>query len=326
VAERHETESNLSQAELDSLFESMQVARLRGRDTGADDATTVVTLYDFRQASKLSPDQIREVREVLHGLIRVLRRTLGVYLNAPAWVELQALSQGPGEQYLSNLPDQPMAALFELLPHTPKAAWQIDGPLAHAATHCMLGGRADKVDPQPERELSPVEGAVLGRFFREVLDTWAITWPLLRQRETQVCGIVSNITQLDMELRREQMLMALFEASIAGQEGRMWVGLPAGVLQTILRRAEAAEGERPISPTLLRSTGRTPVELKVNLAQRQMWLSELKRLRPGDVIDLQQHTSDPVGLYLAGKRKFLARTGVQRGRVAVEIVDVPETG
>ncbi len=287
-----------------------------------EDQPAVVTLYDFRQGSKLAPDQMREVEEVLQNLARVLRRTLGVYLNASVWLELQALSQGSGEQYLRNLPDQPITALFELLPHTPKAVWQMDAPLAYGALHCMLGGRPDNCELITERELSPVEAAVLRRFCKEILDTWALTWPLLDGQAPVVKEVVGDIAQVDVELRHEQVVIALIEANFAGQEGRMWLGLPAGILQMMLRKVETKAAGKQISSALLSNTGATEVKLHVYLAQQMMWLSALQELQEGMQIDLEHHVSDPVAVYLAGKKKFLARTGTQRGRLAVQITEV----
>jgi flagellar motor switch protein FliM len=311
-----EEDSSLSQRELDTLFQSIEVAQAR---VGSGQQSAQVTLYDFRQASKLSPDQVRQVQEVLQNLARVLRRTLGLYLNASVWLETRALSQGTGEQYLSNLPDQPITALFELLPHAPKAVWHVDAPLAYAALHCMLGGKPGRCEVVTDREVSPVEATVLRRFFREILDTWALTWTALGQGSPSVREVVGDLAKLDGEVRHEQVVMALIEGNIAGNEGRMWVGLPAGVLQMILRQGENREGERRVSPSLLSSTGTTQVALQVVLGTRRMWLSELRSLEEGAILDLGHHTQDPVEVRLAGKRKFAGRTGVQRGRVAIEI-------
>jgi len=319
IAEQSDDVNVISQEELDSLFQSLEAAR----QSAGEDEPAEVTLYDFRRGSKLSPDQMRDINKGLENLTRVLRRTLGVYLNAAVWLELQALSQGTGSQYLSNMPDHPIAILFELLPHTPKAVCQMDASLAYAAMHAMLGGQMDGCEVYAGRELSVIEAALLQRFWREILDTWALTQPALEGTSPKIIEVVSNLAQLDVELRNEQMVLALIEGNIGGNEGRIWMGLPAGALQMLLREeSEGNKGSRPISAPLLREAGRSRVELRVVLGHCTMWLSEFRGLREGAQIQLDQHVDDPVSIYLAGRKKFVGRTGVRRGRIAVEITQV----
>ena len=71
----------IHQQELDTLLSSLEMAE-RSRRPGSQAATAA--LYDFRYASKLSPDNMRSLQGRLTALVNVLNRTMSLYLNTDA--------------------------------------------------------------------------------------------------------------------------------------------------------------------------------------------------------------------------------------------------
>jgi flagellar motor switch protein FliM len=61
------------------------------------------------------------------------------------------------------------------------------------------------------------------------------------------------------------------------------------------------------------------VELIVQLGQSQVMTRDVKGLKVGDVILLDQYASDPVNIYVEGILKFKGHPGMNRGNQAVQI-------
>ena len=307
----------ISQGELDSLFSSMEALL----DESSTEDQALVTLYDFRQGVKLTPDQRTQIDERLTRLCAVLSHTLGVYMNTEVTLELQTATQGTYDQYITNLPTPIIMATFELSRHTPLATWQIDAPIAYAAIDCMLGGSGQNIEV-PSRAMTSVEAGILQRLCAEILDTWKIAWDALSDNPPQIKEVVTSMVRVEeVNSPQEQTYIAFIAANLGGIAGHMNISLPAAALQLLLQRSStAAVGESSIRPQVLETVSRSRMPLRVTLGEHNRCLRDLVDLEVGSVIDLQHYLDRPFVVNIAGRPKFLAKSGVQRGQLAVELL------
>ncbi len=312
----------VSQQELDSLLSSMQA--VAGEKDPGEGLT--VTLYDFRQGVKLTPDQRYQVDEQIHRLCSVLSRTLGVYLNAEVTLTLQTTAQVTYEQYTTNLSSPIIMATFELSPHAPLATWQIEAAVAYTIIDCMLGGSGQQVEV-PSREVTNLEAAVIRRLCQEILDTWHITWGALGETPLAVEEMITAVPGLeDVNAPKEQNYTVIIEATVAGTEGHMNVSIPASALQPLLQQPKEQAADRSINPILMERVGKSAVPVKVALGRHQRSVKEICQLQKGTIIDLKHYLDEPLMVFVAGRPKFEGQSGVRRGQLAVKIVGVVEEG
>ncbi len=310
-------EQVISQAELDSLFSSMEaVVAQKGEQDEA-----IVTLYDFRLGVKLTTGQRNYLDDQLGRLCSVLSRTLGVYMNTEVKLELQNAAPATYEQYMSNLSSPLIMVTFELTPHTPPATWQIDAPLAHTAIDCMLGATAPPGEV-PNREITAVETALIGRLCQEILDTWKVAWEALSDRPLEITEVITGMIHAEeVNAPQEQNYTVTVEASFGDIQGHMNISLPASGLQPLLQEdATESREERRIQPQLLETVGRSPVPVRVTLGEHSRSIHDLLALEEGTVIDLQHYVDQLFVVSMAGRPKFLAKSGVRRGHIAVELI------
>lgn len=310
----------ISQQELDSLLAFIQaVAGEEGPDEG-----TPVTLYNFRQGVKLTPDQTYRMDEQLNRLCSVLTRTLGVYLSTKVTLALQSTTQATYEQYTTNLSSPIIMATFELSPHAPLATWQIEAALAYTIVDCMLGGSGQQVEV-PSREMTNLEAAVISRLCQEILDTWRITWDVLGEIPLAAGEMITTVAGLeDVNAPKEQNYTAVVEAKVAGTEGHMNVSMPASALQPLLQQPKEQAADRSISPILMENIGKSVVPVKVTLGRHQRSVKEICQLQKDTIIDLKHYLDEPFMVSVAGRPKFEGQSGVKRGQLAVKIVGVIE--
>ena len=63
----------------------------------------------------------------------------------------------------------------------------------------------------------------------------------------------------------------------------------------------------------------TNVDLKVSLGETQISVSDLMKLKKGDVIPLDQDATGELDLQLEGTKKFKCYYGIHHGTVAVQV-------
>ncbi len=275
--------------------------------------------YDFGQAVKLTSDQKYRIDEQTKRLCSVLSRTLGVYLNTEVNLVLQSATQATYKEYIANLSSPVIATTFEISPYTPPATWQIDAPVAYAIIDCMIGGSGRQVGV-PDREATPLEAVVIGQFCDEILNTWSTTWEGIKSSSLQVLEVVTSAGRLEnINSAQEQNYTGVIESSVAGVEGLMHTSMPASALQSLLQRRKRQTVDKDMKPMVMQSVRQAAMPIEVTLGRHRRSVSELAQLQEGSVIDLEHHVDDPCVVSIAGRPKFLARSGVRRGRLAVKL-------
>ncbi len=316
----------ITQEELDILTSSMAIAEA----TSGTRKQAEVALYDFRDAAKLSPDQIHELEDRCTVLSKVLSRTLTAYLNTASSVDFEGLDHPTFDQYIRGLPPNPIMAIVQLDPHSPPAVWQFDAAVAVPLLSTMLG--ATRVEPgSPSHELTPIEVSLLTRLVDEILHTWTLTWPALEHISPRTTGVSSTVATLDISSSVTHVIHATFRFHVGDVSGPANLALPLASVMRILRTdsdstSSAIVGSSEgISPTMTTHAARSVVRLSVEIARLRLPLRELSSLKPGQLLSLNHHISEPLTLCIAGTPKFHAESGEYLARMAARIVGPIET-
>ncbi len=311
----------ISQEELDILSTSMDIAQAQA-GTGEP---AEVALYDFRDATRLLPDQAHELRDRCTVLAKVLSRTLSAYLNVPLAVSFEGLDHPTFDQYLRGLPPNPIIAIFTLDPHSPAAVWQIDPAIALPLLDTMLGA-SEPSPTQPSHELTPIESALLTRLFDEMLHTWTLTWPALAQLNPTVDALATTLATLDISSQAQDIVHATFRLTLGEITAPANLALPQTSLQRLLRRSTNTQSDTadpsplslhgPVSHHAVRSV----ITLAAEIARIRLPLRYLSNLKPGDLIHLHTHPAQPLTITIAGTPKLQAEPGQYMAHLAARII------
>ena len=311
----------ITQSELDALLASLRVAESRRRRPSAEVAAA---LYDFRHAARLSPDHLRLLRGRTEALASVLSRTLTLYLNTTCEFRVQSLDLLSYEQLLKNLSGQAILAPISFGEGMPESLWELSHNLACLALDCMLGGRG-AIEPGASPGTTPLEAAVLGRLFQEILTAWMELWTALQGLAPRVEAVVSQPSAFHTHARDERLLYVALQASLVGTEGRLGLSLPVGVVKRLLRqekRTGQGQEQSKVSLSTLPSAGaicQAPVKLIAHFTPPPIPFSELLGMSVGEVLNLRLPVSASATVCVDGTPKFQGIFGSAGGRAAVRI-------
>ncbi len=310
----------ISQEELNTLLAALQVAEQRRRRSEAP----TVALYDFRYASKLSPDHMRVLQRQMLSLAAVLTRTLSLYLNNTAHIQVHSLDVSRTEQYIRNLEANPILGVVRFGHGLPPVLWDMSTPLAFAALDCMLGGTG-LMEGEVRREATNLERAVLRRLFTEILSAWTELWERLRALRPQVEAVVTSVSTVDLRAGDERLFCAALDATIGRTRGLIRLCLPLNVVRRLLREEHKFAAPADLASAaqqmpLAQALSTAPVPITVTLQSSPLVLHNLLTLKPGEVIDLRVPVTEPFVLCVNGQPKFRVQPGTQNGRLAVEVL------
>jgi flagellar motor switch protein FliM len=109
--------------------------------------------------------------------------------------------------------------------------------------------------------------------------------------------------------------------------GTMSICIPFNTIESVLSKLTTQswfgytrKGSTELSQRrIVRNLTKSKVTLTAWLGRAQVRLSELRSLRPGDIIQLEKEVSEDLILQIEGRNKYAGRPGQIRGRKALHI-------
>lgn len=305
----------VSQEELEKLSATLDQYAATSSKTNVE-----VTLYDFRQAYRLSAAQVQIVVRDCERVAAALDRTLKVYLNGEVGLKLLSVDRMKSHQYLQMVPHDAALASFGQVAHLPKALVHIDRAAGYAVIDMMLGGRGTP-DSTVRDDLTPLEVRLLRLFFKEFLATAQVAARSLSiAREPQ--EIYLSPTAVDCLEEDVWVLCASYRIEVGACRGNVSMVFPSSTIQRCLADEDhvASEG----AEVSLSQVAGAPVSVRAVLSHAALPMGVVAKLKVGDTLKLQSFARNArkAEIEVAGLVKFLGLPGTSDGQMAVQLTDI----
>lgn len=297
------------------------------RSIGGDNSIAY-ELYDFRRPDKLSKDQLRTL-QILHETFgRMAGSSLSAYLRSPVAIELISFEQVPYEEYLRSI-NESVFTILTLQPLSGQAVLELEFELAFSIIDRMLGGpgRALKRTSLTDIE-RPLVRQCIERFFGALKSAWegvAIVNPIIEGLETSAQFV--QIAPPD-----DIVVTILFEVKVGEQRGAMSLCIPYLVLKPIASKLSAqkwfASGTRKQNPQTKRHIStqiqQSQMECAIKLGATRVSVEDFMALTPGDIIKLDQPTSQDLILTVADLPKLLGKPALNGSKLVFTVTSTVE--
>lgn len=306
--------TNVSQAEIDALRSGA------GRPARAVD----VALRDFAHPRTLSTKRLRHLSKSLSARLGTIANSLAGPLRNYHKLQLGEVAEVSAHGLFDGFV-KPFIVLG--FPCQGRLGWLVwDSGSAAAACDIVLSGPApppvegesptgpgDAAPEAPPKALSRTESCVVSSLLDAIVAQLAEALHLEVQRGEiwQEPEELTTLEDLGPDADSRRLLVHLvFEGP--GGPSEMRIYLPGVVAE------DDDEGTKvnAVAPPHLAGIG---VKLSVELGATMVPLRELLQLEVGDVIPLQVHVGQPVGVRVEEQIRARARFGAHRGRMAVVI-------
>ena len=294
--------------------------RRRSRSTG------VVSSYDFRRPVNLSRENSRTLHVVFETFGRQASTVLTSALRSVCHVELTSVDQVAYSDYVGSLGDPTYMSVFSMEPVTQKAV--LETPLAVTMTCIdnLLGGRG--TGPQPERPLTDLEDAVIGRLYEALVDEVRVAFETLVPLEPNITGVEYSPQLAQVAGASDMMIVARFQLVMGVHEHPLSLCISFPGLLPFLKVADSA-GNVSDRDRARRQDARTrltaglqeiPVDVSVRFRATGADPMELAGLQVGDVVRLQHPSQAPLDVTAADVVFAHATPGLQGRRLAALVV------
>ena len=283
--------------------------------------------YNFWSPDRFSKEQMRAVEMVHEDLAERLTASLPSFLRTNLKPRVVHSEQGRFHDFLRDLTSTSLFHLITLSPLPGHIVITISPEISYAILELLLGGKM--ATTRSERKFTDIDQLLLQGMVEYMLSDIKAAWSKLSAIEPGLDDTTVNYHWVQMVMGNERVMLITFELAMQSITGTMNVYIPfttlkpiASVLNPYLlissqkERLPNLDDQNIVRENLTRIT----MPIRVLLGNAKLTVSEIGRLKEGDVIRLDRMVDQAVPV--EGKTRFMAKVGQSNNRVAIQITDL----
>lgn len=285
--------------------------------------------YDFRQPMTLPREYSRVLEMAFETFSRHWSTQMMAHLRTAAQVRFESLEMRSYDEYVSSL--EPVTTLLVCGIEGGRRTALIEFPLSSALMWIdrLLGGRGAPGAVE-DRDLTEIEVQLIRLLMDRALKDLNYSFSTLLHLDAEIKSIQYSPQMVQAAAASTPVLVARFVMDVDGSECAASLMLPAEDVIAALRDSQASEAPeedeelREQREALDRSVQEVPVELAVRFRPQQLSARAVAALAVGDVLGLQQSSSEPLEVVIDDLVVAHAAPGSEGPRLAALIVTVKE--
>ena len=293
---------------------------------GARTSRADISVYDFKRPERVSKDHIRALGSIHDGFARNFGATLSGFLRTIIDVRVVGVEQLTYSEFVHSLPNPTCFVIVHAPPLEGQMCLEISPLIVYPIIDRLLGGTNTEMFI-PQRPLTAIEWRLMRRLINRALEHLSEVWRNLVDAKFDVVDTESNPQLVHIVAPTEVVVFITFEIKMGQCAGTMSICIPFNTIESVLSKlttqswfgyARKGATERQ-KQRILRNLNKSKVGLVAFLGHSHVRLSELRSLRPGDIIQLEKPAERELILQIEGRNKYAGLPGQLRGRRALRI-------
>ncbi|PIC87630.1 flagellar motor switch protein FliM [Sporosarcina sp. P20a] len=322
----------LSQNEIDALLSALSTGEMSAEEMKKEEETRKVRVYDFKRALRFSKDQIRSLTRIHENFARLLTTYFSAQLRTYVQINVMSVDQIPFEEFISSIPNMTLINIFDVSPLEGNILMEVNPNVAYSMLERLMGGfgsSSGKTDNMTE-----IETKILTNLFERSFDSLREAWSGLIDIDPYLTEMEVNPQFLQMISPNETVIVISFNIMIGESSGMINMCIPHVVLEPIIpnlsvqywMQTNKKEPTAEQSIQLERRIKNATLPIVADLGKGQISIEDFLHLQLGDVISLNTSIEEPLTIRIGDKPKFTAQPGKLRNRMAVQILEILNTG
>lgn len=297
-------------------------------NTNDDDYKKGYKLYNFRRPDKFSKEHLRALQDVHREFSRQISLVLTAYLRMHIEIDVVSTDQLTYDEFMRSMPSPITIGIFELNPLPGQILLGVSFEVLSCIVDRMLGGVG--LSESKQRELTDIEEALAKKVIERTVKTLEAAWSTIIPVQGEVIGLDNSYQMIQVATSGEIVALITFEVQIAGKHfGLISLCFPYPVLETVLVHLSTQhifQTKGIIATTeerqkMIQKLNTSKVDLSVLFGSCDITLDEFLDIKEGDILKLDNKTTDDLVVKINEEKKFFARPGTMKNNVCVKITD-----
>jgi len=313
----------LSQNEIDMLMN--QYDDPEGGETKA--LAKELVIYDFRHPKLVSKEQMRSLRTLHESFAKALSMNFSNNLRSVVEVELDAIDQVVFSEFVQSIAMPSALYTFRIEEWDGEAVIELDSRFCIFAFERQSGSNSQEM--KYRRELTKIEENILKHTMNRVFKELKAAWGTYTEINIPSFSYTSDPDSIRLISALEPAIVVFYHIEVGGARATFNLCYPYSLLQEVLntsvlrlQKSNSDFGsdpqERKDYQKLLK---KIPVAIASELGNTTISVSDLMKVKVGDVIALTQRTDKPLNIRVNNSTRFKAYPGKHRKFSAVKIYD-----
>ncbi|MFQ5427404.1 MAG: flagellar motor switch protein FliM [Thermodesulfobacteriota bacterium] len=325
----------LDQNEVDALLQGLSDGQVESNQGAAEPPDGVVA-YDFTSQEKTVRGRMPALEMVNEKFCNKVRGPLTSIIRSGVDIEGQGIDSVKYEEFVRNLTLPSSINIFTMSPFRGHGILVMDPSLAYLIIDNYFGGSGRFYTRIEGREFTPVEQSVIKKVVDVLLETLSEAWKSICDVDFVCERSEMNPHFVNVIEAVEVMMVSTFqmeiESSTNTDKNLFYFCIPYLSVESVKEKLYGMAGQSKIGADegwiarLRQHIEHVPLRVESVVGGTRIKLSELLKLKEGDVILLDKKIYEPFDFSIEGDAKFRGRPGVSCSNYALEIQSVIDKG
>lgn len=289
-------------------------------------ADQVVVAYDLTSQDRIIRGRLPQLEVIYEKFMRAFRVSLSGSLRKIASLTLASTDFLKFGEFINTLPMPTCMSVLRFANLRGSALFVIESKLAYALVDSFFGG-ADRPYTKIEgKDFTQIELQIVLKVVKLAIDDLEAAWESVEKIGCQFVRTEVNPQFVGIVPPTDIVIASTFDVELENANGTITIVIPYATIEPIKQKlstgfqVESDQTDKKLWTTTIREQLLdTDVNVRVNMGESEISLSDLMRLKVGDVIPLDQDSSGELELLVEGVSKFKCYSGVHHGSVAVQV-------
>lgn len=322
----------LSQSEIDALLSALTTGEMNVDELKKEEEAKKIKVYDFKRALRFSKDQIRSITRVHENFARLLTTYFAAQLRTYVQITVTSVDQLPYEEFVRSIPKMTVLNVFELGTLDGRIIMEVNPNIAYAMMDRLMGGFGASMNKI--ENLTEIEMKIIASIFEKTLEHYREAWSTILDIEPCMQEFEVNPQFLQMVSPNDTVVVISLNTQVGEASGMINLCIPHVVLEPIIPKLSVhywMQSERKAQNSVETEVIKNRIKLAevpvvAELGTSVVTVQEFLEMRVGDMIRLDQSTSDPLVIKVGDVPKFFGQPGKKNKKLAVQILGHIERG
>lgn len=315
----------LSQNEIDALLTGVDSGEVE-TEVGDEFEEGEARPYDFTSQDRIVRGRLPTLEMINERFARNFRISLFSFLRRSPTITVSGIQMTKFGEYIHSLFMPSNLNIVKIKPLRGTALFVMNPTLVYSIVENFFGGSGKYHTKIEGRDFTQTEMQVVYNILHRIFDDLKKAWEPIMPLEFEHINSEVNPHFANIVSPSEVVVVSSFHVEIDNTGGDIHISLPYSMIEPIRDQLHAGlqsdvvEHDERWEKIMFEGIKQASLTLKCPLADVELTLRDLKRMKAGDVIPIDM--SETVTGFIEGLPVLKGRYGVSRGNHAIKITEI----
>lgn len=318
----------LSQSEIDTLLAALSTGELTPDEVPEEEEKQKVKPYDFRSPQKFSKEHIRTLELIHDNYSRIISNYLTAQVRTNVKVKVESVQQITYEEFIHSVPNPTILTIFKMPPLSGSVLFEINPQFVFEIIDLLLGGSGQ--GKFKSREFTDIDKNIIKVVNEGLISNLKLAWEDVMEVETEVEGIETNPALNQTLAPNDPVALITFSVEMGKNTTFINICIPYLSIEKVLDRLVVQYWFQDSDEKVVRES-REKLRDRLNIVEMNLscvlgtvdvTVEQFLNLNSGDILNLNEKTTDPVKLMVEDHAYYYGRPGTVGKNMGVEILDI----